>query len=870
MTRKGWLGLAVVIALAAGGLAACRHAARPAASAPRLAAGLGTTTVDHWTVQSSAVATAGGAALSTPGYSTAGWYPTGGTSTAFAAVLGQYPGVLTSTRLRSVDAGRFAAPWWYRTELTLTGTAAHTVLRTNGVLSRADVWLNGRRVADRTVVVGAYAVHEFDVGGLVRDGVNALAVQVYPNDADRDLTLGWIDWAPPPPDRDMGVWRPVQFVRTGPVTLTDPHVTTALRVPALDHADVAAVVTVTNTAGTPRTATVTGTLAGHAVRQRVALPARQARTVALRVGLDHPKVWWPNGWGGQPRYDVTLAAVLGDETSDQVRDRFGVRDVRSDLTPQGYRRFTVNGRLLPLRGAGWGGDLLLRDTGYARDLGHARDLGLNLVRLEGRLPGAAFYDLADRDGILVLAGWECCNKWEAGAVPLGSGSHGVAWTDEDYRVAGESMVGAARLLRGHPSVIGFLIGSDWAPPDRTEAVYLEALAAAGWTLPVISSGSDRIRPPRTGPSGLKMLGPYEWVPPVYWYGHQAGAAFGFGSELSAGRTIPPLEALRTFLSPAELAALWRSPSTPQYHSAPSGPFADLAVFDAALSARYGPPRDLADWAGKAQLSNYESARAQFEAYGSRMDAADPATGVVYWMLNAAWPSLNWQLYDVAGGDPAGAYYGAKKANEPVHVQYSYDDRSVVVVNHGRSRVSGLTVTARTWTPVGQRVAERHAGGIAVDGGRTARPLTLPAPAGLPASYFLELALRDGDREVSRNVYWLSTRPDTLNWAGTTLFVTPTTGYADLAGVTSLPTAAVKATASGTTVTLTNTGTVPAFFLHLTLRDGAGAPVLPVSWSDNDVTLFAGQSVTLRARATVHGAPTVTLEGENLPARTLGR
>src|SRR4051812_10000202 len=240
MTRKVWLGLAGVALLAAGGLVACRHAARPARSAPRLAAGLGTTTVDHWAVQSSAVATDGGAALSAPGHSTSGWYPAGGTSTVFAAVRGG-----------SVDAGRFAVPWWYRTELTLTGTAAHTVLRTNGVLSRADVWLNGRRVADRTVVVGAYAVHEFDVGGLVRDGVNALAVQVYPNDADGALTLGGMDWPPPPPARDRGVGRRVQFARTGRVPLTAPHVTPARGAPALDPADGAGVVTVTNTAGTP-------------------------------------------------------------------------------------------------------------------------------------------------------------------------------------------------------------------------------------------------------------------------------------------------------------------------------------------------------------------------------------------------------------------------------------------------------------------------------------------------------------------------------------------------------------------------------------------------------------------------------------------
>src|SRR5581483_5953334 len=200
MTRARRLAVAAAAMLAAvTGLVACRHAERSNHDVSRLPAGLGTTTVDRWAVQSSAVVQADGAAVSTPGFRTGGWYPTGPTSTVFAAVLREYPDAFTADRMRSVDAARFAVPWWYRTELTLTGPAAHTVLRLNGLLSRADVWLNGRRVADRGQVAGAYAVHEFDVGGLVRDGANALAVEVYPNDPDRDLTLGWIDWAPAPP-----------------------------------------------------------------------------------------------------------------------------------------------------------------------------------------------------------------------------------------------------------------------------------------------------------------------------------------------------------------------------------------------------------------------------------------------------------------------------------------------------------------------------------------------------------------------------------------------------------------------------------------------------------------------------------------------
>src|SRR5690348_6499865 len=135
------------------------------------------------------------------------------------------------------------------------------------------------------------------------------------------------------------------------------------------------------------------------------------------------------------------------------------------------------------------------------------------------------------------------------------------------------------------------------------------------------------------------------------------------------------------LSPLSQEALWKYPEVRQYHATASwSPFAKLEPFDIALAKRYGPPESLADYVQKAQLANYDNVRAQFEAFNAHMDSANPSTGVIYWMLNNAWPSLHWHLYDWYM-NPAGAYFGAKKANEPLHIQYSYDDRGLVLVNH---------------------------------------------------------------------------------------------------------------------------------------------------------------------------------------------
>ena len=204
---------------------------------------------------------------------------------------------------------------------------------------------------------------------------------------------------------------------------------------------------------------------------------------------------------------------------------------------------------------------------------------------------------------------------------------------------------------------------------------------------------------------------------------------------------------------------------------------------------------------KAQLAQYENVRAQFEAYGrNATDSSKPATGVVYWMFNSGWTSLHWQLMD-RYLDQGGAYFGAKKANEPLHVQYSYDNRSVVVVNNRHASASGLTARATLFNTDGTQKYDRTVTGVTVGGDGAHSHRAHPAVVG-------ERAVDDvpGDasiltdaagKEVSRNVYWLSTKPDTLDWANTDWYYTPTTSYADLKGLSAMARVPVSATASTT-------------------------------------------------------------------------
>ncbi|MFJ5533038.1 glycosyl hydrolase 2 galactose-binding domain-containing protein [Streptomyces sp. NPDC093261] len=872
------------------------HTERSAAAHPRVTRIPSTpgssTALSGFSIQSAAKVTDPPDAVSSPGYPASGWHPADPRSTVLAALFadGVYADPFYSANQQKIPNADFQVPWWYRSDFTVADPSERTYLDFSGVISAADVYVNGRRVAQAADVTGAYTHHELEVTSLVRRGTDTVAFRIRPNDPDKDLTMGWIDWLQPPPDRNMGIVRDVLVRRGGPVALRDAHVVTRLDVPSLASADVTVKALARNDSDAPVTARLSGTVGTVSFARDVPLAAHESKTVTFTpadvpgLHLTSPKVWWPAGMGGRPLYTLALTASVSGITSDTAHETFGVREVKAPLNSDGARQYSINGRRLLIKGGGWSPDEFLRwDRTYVEDrLKYALDLGLNTIRLEGHIEPDEFFDLADRYGILTLPGWECCDKWEGN---VNGGEPGEKWTAADYPVAKASMAAEAARLRDHPSVVSFLIGSDFAPDATIEKNYLDALKAADWPDPVVAAASDNSSP-RLGGSGMKMTGPYDWVPPNYWYAKREGGATGFNSETSAGPDIPTLDTLRRMMTPAELDTLWKDASAQQYHRSPSSTFSTLKLYDDALAGRYGPPTGLTDYVRKAQLAQYENVRAQYEAYErNATDAAKPSTGVIYWMFNSGWTSLHWQLTD-RYLDQGGAYFGAKKADEPLHVQYAYDNRSVVVVNHRHASVSGLTARVTLFTPDGTQKYDRTVTGVSVAGdGAHSTALTLPSSvSGLTTTYLARLLLTDSaGKEISRNVYWLSAKPDTLDWAHTDWYYTPTTSYADLTGLGSMAqvpvaaTASTRTTADGTsttTVTLRNAGTgrTPALLTDAHLVDSAGRPVLPVRWSDNEVSLWPGESVTLTATcrtADLHGsAPGVRVSGWNTPEHTV--
>ncbi|MGV9365960.1 glycosyl hydrolase 2 galactose-binding domain-containing protein [Amycolatopsis sp. NPDC003731] len=882
--RTRTLLAAAVLAVAASGASVAPATGQEPVRAV-VAAAAPATAVPGFLIQTSAQVS-DDAAVSKPGYNTAGWYPVGPRSTVYAGLLanGKYADPFYSTNMKNVPTADFQVPWWYRTDLTVADTTQRTYLDFSGVLSKADVWVNGTRVADKTQVNGAYTRHDLDITALVKAGTNSIAFKVYPNDPNKDLSMGWIDWAQTPPDQNMGIVRDVLVRRSGPVALRGGHVVTKLT--GTSHADLTVKADVRNDSGAAVSATVSGTVAGRAISQTVSLAAKEKKTVTFGVvGIDNPQLWWPAGMGGQPLYDLDLTASVGGTASDSSHSSFGVRTVTANKNASGGRSYTINGRPLLIKGGGYSPDLFLRwNEQFAADkLAYVKDLGLNTVRLEGHIEPDEFFDLADRMGVLTLPGWECCDKWEG---QVNGSEKGDPWTAADYPIAKASMTAEAERLRDHPSVISFLIGSDFAPDATIEKNYLDALSAADWATPVVPAASAKSSP-QLGSSGMKMNGPYDYVPPNYWYDKahsDLGGAWSFNSETSAGPDIPTMDTLKRMMSASELDTMWKSPSTAQYHRSSSSTFANLKLFGDALTGRYGKPSSLADFVRKAQLAQYENVRAEFESHSRNFsDSSNPATGIIYWMLNSGWTSLHWQLFD-AYLDQNGSYFGAKKANEPLHIQYSYDTKSVVVVNHNHDAASGLTARVQLFNLDGtSKFDQSKSVSVGGDGAKTTA-LTIGSVSGLSTTYLAKLVLTDSSgKEVSRNVYWLSTKADTLDWGNSDWYYTPTTSYADLSGLNSLgsvtlgSSATSTANADGTTttkVTLSNpsTGKVPAFFVDAHVVGTAGAPVLPVRWTDNQVSLWPGESTTLTATyrtADLHGAaPSVRVAGWNTGTKTI--
>lgn len=801
---------------------------------------------NDWQVQSSSKINSTGEILSTPAAQTDGWIPATVPSTLMGVltVNGIEPEALTAADYQRIDRKQFETSWWYRTTFGLPKSkkGEHVILTFDGICYRANVWLNGRKIADKNDMFGSFRQFCFDITNILRQN-NVLAVEVF-RAQPGEPNIGFADWNPRPADESMGIFREVSIKTCRNVMVTHSAVRSRVNAQSLDEAWLTIATKLTNHSNKPVTGVVRGTIDDKTFECPVTLPAGEQRlfTLPSEVYVAHPRLWWCHNMGTPELYNLHLEFVENEGLSDSEDIRFGIREISSYLTPEGYRGFILNGRKVLLRGAGWTDDIYLRDTPETNrlQLEYVRDMNMNTVRLEGFWGTSQnLYDLCDELGLFILVGWSCHWEWEDYLGAPCDERYGGITSKENIALIGQSFEDQVLWLRYHPSIIGWFVGSDMLPKPELEQRYQTFLSENDDRVCIISAKA--MESTISGMSGTKMAGPYEYVGPSYWYLPDApGGAFGFNTETGIGAQLPVKESLVRMLGNQlfPIDNRWDVLCT-----ASGSAMNSLSKLNEVIHHRFGDATNIDQYLRRADMLNYESTKAMFESFRVRWPHT---TGIIQWMLNGARPGIYWQLYDYYK-QPNAAYYAVKKANASIQLIYDYHRHVVYAVNETLEPIS-FKATMKLLKGKEELQETQTV---------TAAPATVVKVFGVdvsdvPAAFLFLKASDEFGKEISTNAYFLPMEKDTYDWEKSSWIHTPITKYASYAMLEEMTVNTCqfsvnsKAVSSGKMyeVTVTNPADKVAFMVRLTAKNSTGQLFCPVYWSDNYLIMAPGETRTI--------------------------
>ncbi|MCL1937940.1 MAG: glycoside hydrolase family 2 [Candidatus Azobacteroides sp.] len=813
---------------------------------------------ENWQIQSSAQVNQTGEEISLVSFSPSDdWYSATVPSTVMGVLCkdGLYPNIMFGTYMKSVDKTLFNSSWWFWKEFSLPELTSGQQVRLDleGISYRANIWLNGTKIAGADTLAGPFRRFSLDISPYVKKE-NVLAIEVF-KAKDGEPNIGFADWNPRPADESMGIFREVFIRITEEVSLKNTVVRSDLNTETLQEAWLTIETELVNHSNKIIHGHLIGTIENNrSFTYPVTLQPNETKQIRLdstnspALHLSNPRIWWCNNLGKPEMYELELSFQMKDKVSDEEKIKFGIRKIKDYFTEKGERGFMLNGKKILIKGGGWTDDLFLRDTDKSNEIQvrYAKDMNLNTIRLENMWgKSQKLYDLCDENGIMLLAGWSC--QWEWSEYLKGeTDEYGGIITDEQMNLIAQSFEDQVLWLRNHPSVIAWFLGSDKIPRPALEKKYCEILGRID-DRPYMASAA-RVTSEISGPTGMKMNGPYEYVGPNYWYEDRRwGGAYGFNTETGIGAQLPILESIKKFIPES---ALW--PVTNEnwnYHCTSSqDAMNNLSVLTEAMNRKYGKARSLEEYITKAQVMDYEGTRAMFEAFRVKIPQT---TGIIQWMMNSAWPSLYWQLYDYYLVPTAG-YYAAKKANQPQQAIYNYEDNCIYVVNERMDkRFSGM-MHYEIYSLYSE-LMESSESMIELEPNRS-RQLIKCSP--LEEGVFISLRLIDSMGEiVTDNFYWVPENKDVFNWDKTNWMHTPTTRYADLTDLNEMLPAQISAYIDyilyegkkEIKVTVRNLSTEIAFFTQLLVQDEEKNVVVPIEWSDNYISLLPGEEKVLKCR-----------------------
>ena len=895
---------------------------------------------DGWTLREAPKVDADGAFLSTSAYKASDW------------MRATVPGTVLTTM---VDDGIYADPdfglnnlaipeslnkqdYWYRNEFTVPASVlasgAHSELTFQGINYAASVWLNGKLLG---TMKGAFRRGSFDVTSALKPGErNVLAIRISPpphpgipqeqsilggpgeNGGSMELdgptflaTEGW-DWIPAIRDRNSGIWQPVTLRITRGLKIGDTQVVTSFRNHDTSQAAIEISIPVTNISASPIDATLDASIEQVTVRKSMTLPPGES-VVKLtpaefaQLNLQHPRLWWPNGYGSPELYHLKLSLQAGGSVSDSKDIRFGVREISYELSlldSAGHLR-----RVEYSPTAARGAPTPIVDVSHEgmREVPAPEAEALNVPEerrgdfhshVASLAPGAE-----NSPAIQPLTDLRASPYLVIRVNGIRIAARGGNWGMDDSR---------KRVSRGHLEPFfrlnrdaGLNIIRNWVGQSTEETFFdladeygilvwndfwestqnynIEAedpalfLANAADTIqhfrnhpsivlwcgrnegvpqPILNMGLDelvrtldgtRYYSPSSNAVNLQGSGPYRYQNPAQYF-----TTLNRGFSVETG--TPSMSTLESFKSTIAKEDQWPISDAWAYHDWHESGNGDVAPFMAEIQAEFGAPTSLEDFERKAQMLNYVDHRAIFEGMNANLWA--PNSGRLLWMTQPAWPSTMWQILS-SDYDTQASFYGVKKACEPLHVQLNLATYRVDVINTTTTARSGLTVTAKIYSLANALLSQStERKDIAADSSAPGMRLDL-APFLDQSMVLVKLELHDAQGAMaSQNLYWLGAKPSSY-------------GALNQLAPVSLKAAASAATAGEmkkVTVRLTNTAAVVSLANKLTLIDAKDeARILPAYYSDNYISLLPGETRTIEVEYPAiagRGALVIALRGWN--------
>jgi len=810
-----------------------------------------------WKLQRESLVQGGGELLSKPGYDDNEWIVATVPGTVLVSYLnaGALPDPNFSDNQLLISDSYFYSDFWYRDKFAVPGSfkGKKVFLNFDGINWKADVYMNGHRLG---LIEGAFTRKHFDVTDLLIPGKkNVLAVLIHKNETPGFVkeqtklshdanggeigsdnptfhaSVGW-DWIPTIRGRNTGIWKDVYLSATGPVTIEDPFVLATLPLPDTTSADLSFDVTLVNHNASGVKGRLQGKFGTLPFEQDVTLGGSESKTIRLSpstnptLRLKNPKLWWPNGYGEQYLYDVGLEFKTDDgKLSDSKEFKSGVRQM-SYSESDGKLRIWVNGRRFIGRGGNWGFSesmLRYREREYDVAVRYHKEMNFTMIRnWVGQIGDDEFYDACDRYGIMV---WQ--DFWLANPLDGPDPNNTVMFM--------QNVNDFVRRIRNHPS-IGLYVGrNEGNPPEAIDTAIRALLPAVHPGLHYISNSAFGV---------VSGGGPYRAMPVKYYFEERATERLH--SEIGMPNMVS-YESLRLMIPDSAIWPINRLWGVHDFNleSAQYG-----SSFIQQIADDFGPVENLKDWLSFAQWINYQGYRAMFEAQSkNRM-------GLLLWMSHSAWPSMVWQTYDYFF-EPTAAYFGCKKANEPLHIQWNPVSDSIEVVNYSEQHGSGLTATMDIFNLDGKLRAERTAD-VDCPEDATVKAMKMEYPDSLSSIYFVRLKLKRGNDLLSENTYWKGTKGD------------------DLSVIRNLPLAKLERSSKimrqgstwRITTELVNTTNhvVPMVKVRI-IGEKSGKPILPAIFSDNFVTLMPGEkrtiAVELQESDTRGEKPAVVVEGYHI-------